>query len=139
MKFRWQASPMCAETSKATGDAIDYGSRPVEDLIEGACLATDQKIEWTQCKMQRTGKRNPVTRNKRQITGSVVGLTAKSKVRFHILIVQLRYLDVREQFIEGAVHLSMGLASVVLGICPIGCNNPVKKFSCLASANPMVR
>jgi len=40
---------------------------------------------------------------------------------------------------EGAGHLSMGLASVVLGICPISCNNPVKKFSCLASANPMVR
>ena len=41
--------------------------------------------------------------------------------------------------VEGAVHLTMELASVELGIYPIGCNNPVKRFACLASANPMVR
>jgi len=40
---------------------------------------------------------------------------------------------------EGAGHLSMGLASVILGICPISCNNPIKKFLYLASANPVVR
>jgi len=31
--------------------------------------------------------------------------------------------------LEGAVHLTMGLASVELGIHPIGCNNPVKEFA----------
>jgi len=40
---------------------------------------------------------------------------------------------------EGAGHLSMRLASVVLGICPISCNNPIKKFLYLVSANSIVR
>jgi len=44
-----------------------------------------------------------------------------------------------EPYREGAGHLSIGLASVVLGICPISCNNPIKKFLYLASANPIVR
>jgi len=40
---------------------------------------------------------------------------------------------------EGAGYLSIRLASVVLGICPISCNNPIKKFLYLASANSIVR
>jgi len=40
---------------------------------------------------------------------------------------------------EGAGYLSMGLASVILGIYPISYNNLIKKFLYLASANLIVR